>query len=139
MEYYGIIPEQKLWVKLSGIIFGIYVIYSNVMTQNWIYMSFGFIMIITSFSKKKHIISETGVDILYSICGIEFHNIWTWKEISAVYKNSTNSKPNIEFHIAKDLACRKVIISANEALNVLDIISKMNPLISIKELNRKNK
>lgn len=139
MEYYGIIRKQKLLVKFIVIILGIYIIYNSIINKNWIYFPIGFLMIFATFFNKKHIISDKGIDILYTICGFEFHNIWNYREIDIVYKNSEKSKPNIELHIGKNLIYRKFILSADDALKSLDIISRMNPKIVIKEINIKNK
>ena len=67
MKYYGIMPERKLWVKVAVIIFAIYTIYSSIINHNLFYLPFGVIMIFATFSNRKHIISQEGVDILYLI------------------------------------------------------------------------
>ncbi|MDY4011151.1 MAG: hypothetical protein SOY60_05755 [Fusobacterium gastrosuis] len=139
MEYYGIIPKRKLWVKLAVIIFGIYTIYRTIVNGNLFYLPFGFIMILATFSNKKHVISEKGINILYTACGMEFHNMWTWKDISIIYIDSKKSNPNVELHIGKDLVFRKFIFSADDVPKILDMLSKMNPKISVKEMNNKNK
>lgn len=139
MEYYGIIKKQKLWIKLIIIIFGIYIIYNATTSRNWVYFPFGFIVILATFCDKKHIISEKGVDILYIVCGFEFHNIWDYKEINKIYTDYKKSMPNVELHIGKDLLFRKFILSAEDASNALNKISKINSNISIKEINTKNK
>lgn len=139
MEYYGITKKQKLWVKLVIILLGIYIIYNGAINKNWIYLPFGFLMIIATFSERKHIISEKGIDILYIICGFEFHNIWTCKEINVIYINYKDCDSKIELHIGKNLMYRKFILSQNDALKSIDIISKINPKIVVKEINFKNK
>ncbi len=138
MEYYGIIKKQKLWLKLTIIILGIYIIYSAIVNNNWGYFPVGLIMILATFSNKKHIISKKGIDILYVICGFEFHNLWNFKEINMIYTDFKKSKPNVELHIAKDLVFRKFILTSDDASKALDIILKINPNISIKEITSKN-
>ena len=139
MEYYGIIRKQKLWVKLTVIIFGICIIYNTFINKNWFYLPFGFIMILATFSSKKHIISEKGIDILYIVCGFEFHNIWNWVEIDIIYTDIKKSKPCVELHIGKNLTFRKFILSAEDASKALENISKINSNISIKEMSTKSK
>lgn len=139
MEYHGIIKKQKLWVKLTIILFGIYIIYYTIINKHWIYLPIAFIMILSTFSTKRHIISEKGIDILYTVCGFNFHNIWTYKEINKIYTDSKKSKPYVEVHFGKDLTFRKFILSAEDALKALESISKINRNISIKEINTKNK
>lgn len=139
MEYYGVIKKQKLWVKLMVIVFGIYIIYNAVLNKNWMYIPFGLIMILATFSNKKHIISEKGIDILYIICGFKFHNIWTYEEINKIYIDSGKSKSYIELHIGKDLTFRRFILSAEDTLKALENISKINSNILIKEINARNK
>lgn len=137
MEYYGIMPERKLWVKIAVIIFGIYTIYNSAVNHNLFYLPFGIIMILATFSDRKHIISQEGVDILYTVCGTRFHNIWSWSEINTIHTDSIRSKPNVEIHIGKDVISRRFILSKADANKAIDIASKINPKIYIAELNKK--
>lgn len=137
MKYYGIMPERKLWVKVGIIIFGVYTIYSSLINYNLFYFLFGIVMILATFSDRKHIISQEGVDIIYTICGFQFHNIWNWSEINTIHMDSISSKPNVELHIGKDITTRRFILSKNDANKVITIISKINSKIYIAEWNKK--
>ncbi len=107
MKYYGIIKKTK----------------------------FAFIMILATFSTKKHVISEKGIDIIYVICGIKIHNIWNYEEINIIYVDSKKSNPNIELHFGKDLVYRKFIVNSKDVKNILNIISKLNSNIIVKEMS----
>lgn len=137
MKYYGIMPERKLWVKVGIIIFGAYTIYNSIVNHNLFYLPFGIIMILVTFSDRKHIISREGVDILYTICGVQFHNMWNWSEINTLHIDSIKSKPNVELHIGKNVISRRFILSNVDTNKVITIISKMNSKIYIAELNKK--
>lgn len=137
MKYYGIMPERKLWVKVGIIIFGAYTIYNSIVNHNLFYLPFGIIMILVTFSDRKHIISREGVDILYTICGVQFHNMWNWSEINTLHIDSIKFKPNVELHIGKNVISRRFILSNVDANKVITIISKMNSKIYIAELNKK--
>lgn len=137
MKCYGIMPERKLWVKVGIIIFGVYTIYSSLINHNLFYFPFGIVMILATFSNRKHIISQEGVDIIYTIYGFQFHNIWNWSEINTIHIDSISSKPNVELHIGKDITARRFILSKNDANKVITIISKINSKIYIAELNKK--
>ncbi|MDU1910620.1 hypothetical protein [Fusobacterium sp.] len=139
MKYYGIMPERKLWVKVGVIIFGAYIIYNSVVNHNLFYLPFGIIMILATFSERKHIISQEGVDILYTICGVQFHNMWNWSEINTIHTDSISSEPNVELHIGKDVISRRFILSKADTNKVAAIASKMNSKIYIAELNKKSK
>lgn len=137
MEYYGIMPERKLWVKVAVIIFGVYTIYNSAVNHNLFYLPFGIIMILATFSDRKHVISEEGVDILYTICGVQFHNMWGWSDINTIHTDSIRSKPNVELHIGKDVVSRRFILSKADAKKAVTIAGKMNSKIYIAELNKK--
>ena len=137
MKCYGIIPERKLWVKVGIIIFGVYTIYSSLINHNLFYFPFGIVVILATFSDRKHIISQEGVDIVYTICGFQFHNIWNWSEINTIHMDSISSKPNVELHIGKDITTRRFILSKNDANKVITIITKINSKIYIAEWNKK--
>ena len=137
MKYYGIMPKRKLWIKIGVIIFGIYTIYNSVMNYNLFYILFGIIMILATFSNRKHIISQEGVDILYTICGVQFHNIWNWSDINTLHTDSISSKPNIELHVGKDVVARRIILSKTDADKILTLAKKINSNIYISEINKK--
>ena len=137
MKYYGIMPKRKLWIKIGVIIFGIYTIYNSVINYNLFYILFGIIMILATFSNRKHIISQEGVDILYTICGVQFHNIWNWSDINTLHTDSISSKPNIELHVGKDVVARRIILSKTDADKILTLAKKINSNIYISEINKK--
>ena len=137
MEYYGIMPERKLWVKVTVIIFGAYVVYDAAVNHNWFYLPFGIIMILATFSDRKHVISQEGVDILYTVCGAQFHNMWDWTEINTIHTDSIKSRPNVELHIGKDVVHRRFILSSDDAREAINIASRMNSKIYIAEVNHK--
>jgi hypothetical protein len=137
MEYYGIMPERKLWVKVTVIIFGAYVVYDAAVNHNWFYLPFGIIMILATFSDRKHVISQEGVDILYTVCGAQFHNMWNWTEINTIHTDSIKSRPNVELHIGKDVVHRRFILSSDDAREAINIASRMNSKIYIAEVNHK--
>ena len=137
MEYYGIMPERKLWVKVAVIIFGAYVFYDAAVNRNWFYLPFGIIMILATFSDRKHVISEEGVDILYTVCGIQFHNMWDWNEINTIHTDSIKSRPNVELHIGKDVVSRRFILSVDDADQAIALAGRMNSKIYIAEVNHK--
>lgn len=137
MEYYGIMPERKLWVKVAVIIFGVYTVYNSAVNHNLFYLPFGIIMILATFSDRKHVISQEGVDILYTVCGSKFHNTWNWSEINTIHTDSTKSRPNVEIHIGKDVISRRFILSKADADKAIAVAKKMNPKIYIAEMNKK--
>lgn len=139
MEYYGIMPERKLWIKVAVVIFAIYTIYSSIANRNLFYLPFGVIMIFATFSNRKHIISQEGVDILYTICGAQFHNRWSWNEIENIHTDSITSKPNVELHFGKGMIGRRFILSKENSEKVLTIAKKINSKIYILEIKRKNR
>ena len=137
MEYYGIMPERKLWVKVAVIIFGVFTLYNSVVNRNLLYLPFGIIMILATFSDRKHVISQEGVDILYTVCGTKFHNMWDWSEINTIHTDSGKSRPNVEIHIGKDVISRRFILSNDDAKKAVAVARKMNSKIYVAEMNKK--
>lgn len=137
MEYYGIMPKRKLWVKIGAIIFGLYSIYGSIINNNFLYLPFGVILIIATFSDRRHIISQQGIDIIYTIFRMQFHSLWNWSEIEMVYIVSSALNPNIELHIKKGVMIRKIILLKSDADIVVTDIKKLNPKIFISEKNKK--
>ncbi len=137
MEYYGIMPQRKLWVKVAVIIFGAYTVYNAAVNHNWFYLPFGIIMILATFSDRKHVISQEGVDILYTVCGVQFHNMWDWAEINTIHTDSIKSRPNVELHIGKDVVSRRFIFSEDDAGKAIDIAGRINSKIYITEMEHK--
>lgn len=137
MEYYGIMSERKLLIKVGVVILGVYTIYNSIKNYNLFYLPFGIIMILATFSNRKHIISQKGVDILYTICGVQFHNMWSWSEIDTIHTDSITSKPNVELHIGKGVISRRFILVKTDIEKVLAVARKINSKIYIAEIDRK--
>lgn len=137
MKYYGIIPKRKLWVKMGAIIFGVYTAYSSILNNNLLYLPFGIVLIIATFSNRKHIISDQGIDIVYIIFGMQFHNLWSWNEVDTIHIDSINSKPNIELHIGKNIVARRIVLLKSDADKIISSVEKINSKIYISEINKK--
>lgn len=137
MKYYGIIPKRKLWVKMGAIIFGVYTAYSSILNNNLLYLPFGIVLIIATFSNRKHIISDQGIDIVYIIFGMQFHNLWSWNEVDTIHIDSINSKPNIELHIGKNIVARKIVLLKSDADKIISSVKKINSKIYISEIDIK--
>ncbi len=137
MEYYGIMPDRKLWVKVAVIFFGAYAVYNAAANHSWFYLPFGIILILATFSDRKHVISQEGVDILYTVCGVPFHNVWDWTEINTIHTDSIHSRPNVELHIGKDVVSRRFILSADDAGEAIEIARGRNLKIYIAEVNHR--
>ena len=136
MKYYGIMPKRKIEVKIGIIIFGMYLIYTSTINKNLFYFPFGIIMILATFSERKHIISQEGVDIVYTICGAQFHNIWNWNEIDTLHTDSISSKPNIELHIGKNITARRMIFSKLDVEKILTLAKNRNSKIYVSEIKK---
>lgn len=135
MKYYGILPERKLWVKIAAIALGVLASYRAYVNNNWFYVPFGLVLILVSFSSRRQVVSEQGVDIEYSLLGHCFHNLWTFEEIQAIHKDSLKSAPNIELHFNRGAMNRRFIFSPEDAQGVKDLIHEVKPKMRILEVN----
>lgn len=134
MKYYGIMPIRKLWVKIAVIIFAVFVLYSSIVSRSIYSLPFGIIMILATFSDRKHVISDSGIDILYTVCGKRFNNIWEWEDIVSIHTDSIKSRPNIELHISKGVVSRRFIFSSSDTDHILKLAKEMNSAIYIAEI-----
>lgn len=137
MEYYGIISNKKLEVKIAVIIFIIYMFFSSIVNKTPNHFIFGLIISLTFIHRKKHIISDNGVDILYSILGIEFHNIWNWEDIESFQINFSNSKEKVEVYIRKNVIFRKFIFNESDIDKILKLVQNKNIKIQILRMESK--
>ncbi|XVG96288.1 hypothetical protein ACGCUQ_05375 [Eubacteriales bacterium KG127] len=137
MEFYGILPERKLWVKLAAVVLGILAAYNAYANQNWFYVPFGAIIILAAFSSRKQVISSRGVDIEYTLLGHCFHNLWTYDEILAVHTDRLKSAPNVEIHVNKGAINRRFIFSQADTEGVIKLILENKPGLKILEVNHK--
>lgn len=137
MEYFGIIPERKLWVKVAAIILALYTIYHALINNMWFYLPLGVILILATFSKRIQVVSEKGVDGIYILLGYKFHNLWTWDEILAVHKDSYKSMPNIELHFSKGVINRRFIFSRRDVEEITSLLKEIKPDIKVMEVNHK--
>ena len=138
MKYYGILPERKLWVKIAALLLGILSIYQALAHRDWFYVPFGLVIILASFSERKQVVSDQGVDIEYEVLGHCFHNLWTYEEIQAVHKDSLKSAPRVEIHFNKGAINRRFIFSPEDARAIEDLFREKKPKIKILEVNHGN-
>lgn len=135
MEFYGIVPKRATWVKVAAVAVALLSIYYVIINKNWFYLPFAIIIIPLAFSHRKHVISQNGVDIVYTLLGKDFHNLWTWDEILHVHKDSIKSAPNIELHISKGVINRRFILSVEDIYEAVDLIEKNKPALKVSEVN----
>lgn len=135
MEYYGILPERKPWVKIAVILLSMYAVWDTYTNGNWFYLPFGMILILATFSSRKQVISDIGVDIVYTVLGQHFHNMWEWDVILAVHTDKLKSAPNVEMHFNKGVINRRFILSKNDSRDVIELIGSVRPEISVTEVN----
>ena len=62
MEYYGIMPERKLWVKVAVVILGACAVYNAAVNRDWFYLPFGIIMILATFCLWSPVSQYVGLD-----------------------------------------------------------------------------
>lgn len=136
MEYYGIMPKRYIWIKIGIIIFGIYNLYIAIINYNLFQLLLGIILIFATFSERKHIVSESGIDILYIVCGIKFYNLWKWREITTLHIDLITSDPYGELHIGKDIVARRFILTKKDITEVLKLAKIMNSKIYISNIKK---
>nr|WP_144019918.1 hypothetical protein [Urinicoccus massiliensis] len=137
MKYYGILPERKLWVKIAALILGVLSSYQALVHQNWFFMPFGLVVILASFSERKQVVSDQGVDIEYRVLGHCFQNLWTYEEIQAIHKDSLKSAPRVEVHFNKGAINRRFIFSPEDARGIEDLVREKLPKMKILEVNHR--
>ena len=137
MRYYGILPERKLWVKMAALILGALSSYQAYAHGNWLYFSFGLVIILATFSSRQQVISSQGVDIQYKLLGHCVHNLWTYEEIQAIHKDSLKSAPNVELHFNKGAINRRFIFSPQDAWAIEKLVNKKMSKMKILEVNHR--
>lgn len=130
-------PERKKWIKPAVIVISIYGVFSAVVLKDWVYLPFAVILILATFSERKQIVSEEGVDIQYTVVGTAFHNMWRWDEIKTIHTDFLKSRPKVELHFGKDVTARRFVFTEEDAGKILVLAEKMNSNIYVAEIEHK--
>lgn len=137
MVYYGILPERKLWVKIAVILLAGYSILHAFKHNNWFYLPISVILILSAFSQRKQVVSKEGIDIVYTLLGHDFHNLWKWEELFAVHTDRIKSSPNVEFHFSKGVINRRFIFKKDIVAELTAFIEEMRADIKVSEVRHK--
>lgn len=134
MNYNGIIPERKTWVKVGIFILAGVLLYLEVMARQWIYIPVAALVMLACFFKKEQIISEEGVDVQYTLFNrFIMHNYWRWNEITTLHVDYRKARPNVMLHIGKDIVTRSYIMKPSDCRAALGLAAEMNPGIYIED------
>lgn len=136
MEYKGILPERKLWVKVAGIIVAIVVIFLSVMAHQWLYISISVVVVLACLFSKEHVVDEDGIDIRYHLLGMVFNNYWGWNEISEMQTDPRKARPNVMVHFGKGMTIRTFVMAAKDVEPVIALAAKQNPDILIDHMTK---
>lgn len=131
MDYRGILPEHKTWVRIAGVLIGGFMIFLELAKGQYVYIPIAILVILACFFKKEQIVSEEGINLKYTIFGIVINNNWTWNELTAIRTDRGKSKPNVRMQLCKDVAIRPYIMTSNDCDCVLRMARDMNPDIYI--------
>ena len=131
MEYKGIIPQRKLWIKIAAIIVAGLVIYRSIVTEQWLYVPIGIFVMLACFFSKEHIVDEKGTDIRYHMFGMTMSNYWLWDEITEMQTDPRKSAHNVMLHFGKGVTIRTFIMKPEDIEPVIELASERNPDIFI--------
>ncbi len=134
VEYYGILGEHKLWVKVAVAALGCYIVIHGIANGQWYYAPIGLAVILACFYSKKYVISENGVDIIGNIVGIKTHNLWTWDEITALGTDYRAAAPNAQVYIHRDVVSRMYVVTYGDSQKILKLAVEKNPDIYIDDM-----
>lgn len=139
MEYKGILPERKTWVKIAAVILVGYMLYREILIGQWIYIPLAVLILLACFYKKEHIISEEGVDIRGNVLSVPLHNWWKWDEITTIHADYKKASPNVMLHIGKDVVTRSFVMKPADIPAVVELAARKNPEIYIENLSEEER
>lgn len=127
MQYKGIIRKRDTWIDISIVVAGGVMFYIQLMKGAYLYTLILAILISAVFFRKEHIISESGVDIRYSLFGIKSVSHWDWDDITSMKPDYIKARPDVILLIAKDLTIRNFRMKPDDARGAMQLAAKMNP------------
>lgn len=131
MVYKGIVktrtPSRRM-LLLAGCILLVYIEFTS---KQYFYMPLTVLLFIAVFHRKEHVISEKGVDIIYSALGMTSCNRWTWDEITAMQPDFIKSRPNADLLIQKGSTIRKFLFTPEDCQAVMELAKRMNSEIFV--------
>lgn len=139
MEFKGIIKERKKEIRYAITLAVCYMLFLAIRSHQWVYVLLLLLVILATFLKKEHIISEKGVIIARSVFGIKSDNIWDWSEITTLHTDYKKAKPNVMLHIGKDVVTRTFTFKPEDIPGILELAEQMNPKIYIENVSEEER
>jgi len=135
MEYFGIMPVHKTWVRISVVLIGCYIIFEGITTHKWYEIPVGILIMLCALFWKQYIVSEKGVDVRTNLCGIINHSVWSWDEVTSLRTDYHEASPNVQMHFGKDIVTRTFVLSYDDSQAILELAERMNPDMRIDDMN----
>jgi len=135
MNYYGIMPVHKTWVRCAVVGIGCYIIYEGISIQKWYEIPIGILAALCALFWKQYIVNEKGVDVRTNLCGIISHSVWSWDEITSVSTDYHKVAPNVQMHFGKGVVARMMVFSHADSQKILALAAQQNPDIHIDDMN----
>jgi len=127
MIYKGIVKNHSLKRRIAILLVSGLLLYYEITQKQYFYIPFTVLLILATFHHKEHIVSEKGIDIKYTICGISSTNRWTWDQITAVQPDYIKARPNAKLLFEKDSVLRSFLFTPEDCQAIVKMAAKMNP------------
>ena len=108
-----------------------FMLYQEIRTEQYLYGLLAVIALLACFFEKSHVISEVGVDIVYTLFQFPIHNLWEWSEITTLHTDRRRARPHVMLHIGKDIVTRSFVLAPADCERVLVLAKEKNPAIYI--------
>ena len=135
MKYFAIMTEHKPWVRIGVAIMGCYVVLHGILDNQWYEIPIGALIVLSTLFWKRYVVSEQGVDVQSSLCGIISHSLWKWEEVTSLHTDYKAARPNVQCHFGRDIVTRTFVFSYVDSQKILDLAREKNPDMIIKDMN----
>ena len=135
MKYFGIINEHKPWVRVGVALIGGYVITHGFTRGAWYEIPIGALIILCTLFWKRYVVSEKGVDVESTLCGIVSHSLWKWEDVTSLHTDYHAAHPNVQCHFGRDVVTRTFVFTYDDSQKILELAREKNPNMIIKDMN----
>ncbi|WP_206458872.1 hypothetical protein [Anaerovorax sp. IOR16] len=94
----------------------------------------GALLLFASLLKKYTIVEEQGIVITYNARIYQYHETWSFSEITEMHIEKVSDPAYTVLHFTKDVLSKRLIFKTDDANDVIKLALKQNPKIHFGEV-----
>lgn len=93
----------------------------------------GVVLLLATLFDKKIVVNQDGVLVTYHMRVAKYSELWTFDQITQLYREQVPNKKYCALHFTKDVMSKRLIFTAQDAAQIIDLALSKNSQIHFDE------